>query len=362
MALSLPDFPWDSLTPYREIANQHPGGLIDLSVGSPVDPTPELARQALAEASNAPSYPLTSGSPELREAIAAWFERRRNTGPLSVDCVIPTIGSKEMVGLLPTLLGLGPNDVVVIPSIAYPTYQVGAMVAGALVVVQDDPARWPDTAKLVWLNTPSNPTGAVLPKEYLSQAIAKARQVGAVLASDECYAELAWGQDSVPSVLDQEVTGGDLTGLLCLYSTSKQSNLAGYRAAVMAGDQRLVASLLLARKHLGLIPPAPIQAALLAVLSDDEHVASQRQRYRSRRDTLLSAVLGAGFECEHSEAGLYLWVTRGEDAMASVAWFSERGVLVTPGTFYGLAGANHVRIALTASDSALAEVAKRLSS
>jgi len=251
---------------------------------------------------------------------------------------------------------------VVIPSIAYPTYQVGAMVAGARVVVQDDPALWPENAKLVWLNTPSNPTGEVLHKEYLTQAIAKARGIGAVLASDECYAELAWEQDSAPSLLDREVTGGDHTGLLCLYSTSKQSNLAGYRAAVMAGDQQLIASLLLARKHLGLIPPAPIQAALRAVLTDDEHVASQRQCYRHRRDILLPAVMSAGFECDHSEAGLYLWVTRGGDAMASVAWFSERGILVTPGTFYGEAGANHVRIALTASDSAIAEVAKRLSS
>jgi succinyldiaminopimelate transaminase len=361
MAFSLPDFPWDSLEPFKKQAAGHPEGLIDLSVGSPVDDTPVIAQEALSRGGNAPSYPLTAGTPELRAAIAGWWERRRNTGPLESAHVIPTIGSKEMVGLLPTILGLRPGDVVVIPEIAYPTYAIGAHLISATVVASDNPADWPANTALIWLNSPSNPTGSVTSIATLRLAVARARELGAVLASDECYAELPWAADTVPSLLDRDVTGGDLTGLLALYSTSKQSNLAGYRAGIMAGDSVLVDRILQVRKHLGLIPPAPIQAALAAVLGDDEHVASQKERYRARRDVLLPAVLAAGFVVDHSEAGLYLWATRGESALETVEWCAARGILVTPGYFYGEAGADHVRIALTATDEQIARAAARLS-
>lgn len=361
MALSLPDFPWDALEPFTQVAAAHPGGLVNLSVGSPVDDTPAVAQDALAAASNAPNYPLTAGAPALRAAIATWWERRRNTGPLESDQVIPTIGSKEMVGLLPTLLGLGPGDVVVIPSIAYPTYAIGALVAGATVVASDDPAAWPSTTALVWLNSPSNPTGAVASVSQLRAAVVRARELGAVLASDECYAEMGWEHDTVASLLDLEVTGGDLSGLVALYSTSKQSNLAGYRAAIMAGDAALIDRVLQVRKHLGLIPPAPIQAALTAVLGDDVHVADQRERYRARREILMPAVRTAGFRIDHSEAGLYLWATRDENCWDTVAWWAERGILVTPGEFYGELGASHVRIALTATDAMISSAVARLS-
>jgi succinyldiaminopimelate transaminase len=361
MAFSLPDFPWDSLEPFKEQAADHPEGLIDLSVGSPVDDTPVIAQEALSRGGNAPSYPLTAGTPELRAAIAGWWERRRNTGPLESAHVIPTIGSKEMVGLLPTILGLRPGDVVVIPEIAYPTYAIGAHLISATVVASDNPADWPANTALIWLNSPSNPTGSVTSIATLRLAVARARELGAVLASDECYAELPWAADTVPSLLDRDVTGGDLTGLLALYSTSKQSNLAGYRAGIMAGDSVLVDRILQVRKHLGLIPPAPIQAALAAVLGDDEHVARQKERYRARRDVLLPAVLAAGFVVDHSEAGLYLWATRGESALETVEWCAARGILVTPGYFYGEAGGKHVRIALTATDEQIARAAARLS-
>jgi succinyldiaminopimelate transaminase len=361
MAFSLPDFPWDSLEPFKIQAAGHPEGLIDLSVGSPVDDTPVIAQEALSLAGNAPSYPLTAGTPELRAAIAGWWERRRNTGPLESAHVIPTIGSKEMVGLLPTILGLRPGDVVVIPEIAYPTYAIGAHLIGATVVASDNPNDWPANTALIWLNSPSNPTGSVTSIATLRLAVARARELGAVLASDECYAELPWALDSVPSLLDREVTGGDLTGLLALYSTSKQSNLAGYRAGIMAGDASLIDRILQVRKHLGLIPPAPIQAALTAVLGDDEHVARQKERYRARRDALLPAVLAAGLRVDHSEAGLYLWATRGESALETVEWCAARGILVTPGYFYGEAGGKHVRIALTATDDQIARAAARLS-
>lgn len=361
MAFSLPDFPWDSLEPFKKQAALHPGGLIDLSVGSPVDDTPVIAQEALSLAGNAPSYPLTAGTPELRSAIAQWWQRRRNTGPMDSGHVIPTIGSKEMVGLLPTILGLRPGDVVVIPEIAYPTYAIGAHLIGATVVASDNPSDWPSNTALIWLNSPGNPTGSVASIATLRTAVARARELGAALASDECYAELPWALDTVPSLLDREVTGGDLTGLIALYSTSKQSNLAGYRAAIMAGDASLIDRILQVRKHLGLIPPAPIQAALTAVLGDDDHVASQKERYRARRDVLLPAVLASGFRVDHSEAGLYLWATRGESALETVKWCAERGILVTPGDFYGESGGKHVRIALTATDAQIAQAASRFS-
>ena len=360
MAFELPDFPWDSLDPYRATAKAHPGGLIDLSVGSPVDDTPEVAKDALRGAANAPNYPLTAGSPELRSVIAAWWERRRNTGPLTPEHVIPTIGSKEIVGLLPTLLGLGADDTIVIPEIAYPTYAVGAIVAGASVVATDDPSHWPDTTRLVWLNSPGNPTGQVWDVPHLKAAVQRARERGAVIVNDECYAEMPWDVDRVPSILDQAVTEGDHSGILALYSTSKQSNAAGYRGAVLAGDPALVDQLLQVRKHLGLIPPAPVQAALVAILSDDEHVALQRERYRARRGVLRDALSDTDFHLDHSEAGLYLWVTRGENCWDTVEWCAKRGVLVTPGDFYGEAGASHVRIALTATDEHIEEAAQRL--
>lgn len=360
MALELPDFPWDSLQKYREHASQHHGGLIDLSVGSPVDATPAVATEALSATAQAPNYPLTAGTPELREAIASWWQRRRNTGPLAPHQVIPTIGSKEMVGLLPTLLGLGAKDVVVIPEVAYPTYAVGAMVASATYFASDNPASWPNNTRLVWLNSPGNPTGEVLGVPALRAAVQRARELGAVIVNDECYAEMPWEVDRVPSILDLEVTEGDHTGILALYSTSKQSNLAGYRAAVMAGDASLVDQILQVRKHLGLISPTPIQAALTAVLSEDHHVVEQRERYRARREVLLAALAGTDLVVEHSEAGLYLWVTRGENCWDTVEWCAQRGILVTPGEFYGPGGINHVRIALTATDQGIAEAARRL--
>ena len=362
MSLTLPDFPWDSLESQRDRASEHPGGLIDLSVGSPIDATPTVAADALASAAQAPSYPLTAGTFELRAAMTAWWQRRRNTGPLTASEVMPSIGSKEMVGLLPTLLGVRSNDVVVIPEIAYPTYAIGAHVVGAGVVVSDDPAQWPEGTKLIWVNSPGNPTGQVRDISYLREALAVARKLGAVMVSDECYAELGWDDLSVPSLLDQEVTRGDRSGAMSLYSTSKQSNLAGYRAALVAGDEALIHNLLLARKHMGLIVPAPIQAALTAVLGDDEHVALQKERYRVRRELVRDALLQAGFRIEHSEAGLYLWASRDEDCWDTVGWCAERGVLVTPGSFYGEAGSTFVRVALTVSDQNAAAVRDRFSS
>ncbi|MDM4764219.1 succinyldiaminopimelate transaminase [Galbitalea sp. SE-J8] len=360
--LTLPDFPWDSLAPFAARARSHPDGIVDLSVGSPVDPTPDLVRRALAEATDAHAYPATAGSPALREAIVAWFAARRGVPGLSVDEVIPTIGSKELVATLPHMLGLGAGDIVVHPVLAYPTYAVGAALAGATAVAADDPADWPDGAALIWINSPANPDGTVRDVGWLRAAVARARALGAVLVSDECYAELVWSDGGEPaaSVLDARVVGDDRSGLLAVYSLSKQSNLAGYRAGLVAGDAALVAELLAVRKNVGLMPPAPVQIAMAAALADHAHVAAQRAVYAARRAVLLPALAGAGFRIDRSDGGLYLWATRDEDCWATVDALAGLGILVAPGAYYGEAGARHVRVALTATDAAIAAAAERL--
>ncbi|GID96502.1 succinyldiaminopimelate transaminase [Amorphoplanes digitatis] len=359
LSATLPDFPWDLLEPAKAVAAAHPGGIVDLSIGTPVDPVPPLIRAALSGASDAPGYPLTAGTPALRAAIAGWLARACGaSGRLGV---LPTIGSKELVAWLPTLLGVGPGDVVVIPQVCYPTYEVGVRLAGAEVVRSDSlTALGPDPrVKLVWINSPSNPTGRVLPAAHLRKVVDWARERGAVVVSDECYLSLGWDETPV-SVLADEVCGGDYTGVVSVHSLSKRSNLAGYRAGFLGGDPALIAELLTVRKHAGMIVPAPVQAAMVAALGDETHVEQQRALYSARRETLRDALVKAGFSIEHSTAGLYLWSTRGEDCWATVDWLAQRGILAAPGAFYGPAAGRHVRIALTATDERVAEAVARL--
>jgi succinyldiaminopimelate transaminase len=274
--------------------------------------------------------------------------------------VLPTIGTKEFVAWLPTLLDLGPADRVVIPELAYPTYDVGARLAGAQVVVADSlTAIGPARVALLWLNSPSNPTGKVLPVEHMAKVVAWARERGVLVVSDECYYELPWTEQPV-SVLDPEVCGGDPTGVLALHSLSKRSNLAGYRFGFAAGDPAVIARLLEVRKHAGMMVPGPVQAAAVVALGDDAHVIAQRAVYRARREVLMAALVEAGFRIDESGAGLYLWVTRDEPCWHTVAWLAERGILVAPGEFYGAAGARHVRVALTATDERVDVAAERL--
>jgi succinyldiaminopimelate transaminase len=346
----LPQFPWDRLDPYRERAERAPGGLVDLSVGTPVDPTPEVVQEALRRQADAPGYPLTYGTAALREAAAAWLARRCGAG-VDPAAVLPTIGSKELVAWLPSLLGLGPGDVVVHPELAYPTYDIGARLCGAEPVPSDSlVALGPRRVGLIWLNSPANPTGRVLPPSHLRKVVRWGRERGAIVVSDECYIELGWDVAPV-SVLHPDVCEGSYDGLLAVHSLSKRSNLAGYRAGFVAGDPALVRELLEVRKHAGMMVPGPVQAAMVAALSDDAHVADQRSRYAARRASLRSALGAAEFRIDHSEAGLYLWASRGgQDCWDTVGWLADRGVLVAPGAFYGPAGGQHVRVALTASD------------
>ncbi|MFD5713073.1 bifunctional succinyldiaminopimelate transaminase/glutamate-prephenate aminotransferase [Streptomyces pharetrae] len=356
----LPTFPWDKLAPYKKTAAEHPDGIVDLSVGTPVDPVPELIQKALVAAADSPGYPTVWGTPELRDAITGWLERRLGARGVTHHHVLPVVGSKELVAWLPTQLGLGPGDRVAHPRLAYPTYEVGARLARAAYEVYDDPTELdPAGLKLLWLNSPSNPTGKVLAKEELTRIVAWAREHGVLLFSDECYIELGWEADPV-SVLHPDVNGGSYDGIVSVHSLSKRSNLAGYRAAFLAGDPAVLGPLLEIRKHGGMMTSAPTQAAVVAALGDDEHVRVQRERYAARRTALREALLGHGFRIEHSEASLYLWATRDESCWDTVAHLAERGVLVAPGDFYGPAGDRFVRVALTATDERVRAAVERL--
>lgn len=356
----LPTFPWDKLDPYKKTAAAHPDGIVDLSVGTPVDPVPELIQKALIAAADSPGYPTVWGTPALRDAITGWLERRLGARDLTHRHVLPVVGSKELVAWLPTQLGLGPGDKVAHPRLAYPTYEVGARLARAGYEVYDDPRELdPAGLRLLWLNSPSNPTGKVLSKEDLTGIVAWAREHGVLLVSDECYLELGWEADPV-SVLHPDVNDGSYDGIVAVHSLSKRSNLAGYRAAFVAGDPAVLGPLLEIRKHGGMMTSAPTQAAVVAALGDDEHVRVQRERYAARRDALRAALLGHGFRIEHSEASLYLWATRDESCWDTVAHLADRGVLVAPGDFYGEAGKNFVRVALTATDERIRAAVSRL--
>lgn len=359
-AARLPQFPWDLLDPYRATARTHPGGLVDLSVGTPVDPVPAVVREALAAAADAPGYPPTRGSERLRGAAAGWLMRRHGA-QVDADAVLPLIGTKEFVAWLPSLLGCGVGDVVAHPALAYPTYDVGARLAGAQPAAADGLVTLgPLRVRLVWVNSPSNPTGRVLPAEHLRKVVRWARERGAVVASDECYIGFGWEAQPV-SILHPSVCEGTHEGLLAVHSLSKRSNMAGYRAGFVTGDPVLVAALHEVRRHAGMMVPAPVQAAMAAALDDDSHAELQRGRYAARRGVLRQAIEAAGFKVEHSGAGLYLWASYpGRDCWASVEELARAGILVAPGEFYGPLGAGHIRVSLTATDERAGAAAARL--
>ena len=340
------------MAPFGQRAREHPRGIVDLSVGTPVDPTPEFIQAVVRESTNAPGYPLTAGTPELRQAIREWAIHR--VGASGEFDVLPLIGSKEFVAWLPTFLEA---DRVLYPEIAYPTYSVGAILASATgTPVSIDPATWP-VADLAWINSPSNPTGRVHSDEELKAVINWARQSNCVVASDECYLEFG---DGVQPVSILSLTGGDNTNILAVHSLSKRSSMAGYRAGFVIGDADLIARLREVRKHAGMIVSSPIQKAMITALSDEVHVSEQRQRYNSRRNRLAPALQKVGFEIEGSRAGLYIWCTRREPDWDSISWLAELGILATPGYFYGAKGKQHIRIALTATDANIDEAVTRL--
>jgi succinyldiaminopimelate transaminase len=290
----------------------------------------------------------------LRDAIKEWAtERLGTTGDFDV---LPLIGSKEFVAWLPTFLQ---SKRVIFPKVAYPTYNVGAIIAGAEPAAVDlDVSSWP-ASDLAWINSPSNPTGRVHSESELKAAINYAHSQKTPVVSDECYLE--FGDTAAPSSILQ-YTGGDNSNILAVYSLSKRSSMAGYRGAFVIGDPVLVKKILEIRKHAGMMVPLPIQHAMIAALSDDAHVAQQRARYINRRKTLKPALESIGFRVDFSDAGLYIWCTRNEDSWNSVEALAKLGILVTPGIFYGADGSQHIRIAMTATDEAIADAAARITS
>jgi succinyldiaminopimelate transaminase len=330
-----------------------------LSIGTPVDPVPGVIQDALGSAADAPGYPLTAGTPRLREAAAGWLSRTLNV-TAAPETVLPVIGTKQFIAWLPVVLGLGASDTVLYPSLAYPTYGIGATMAGANgLPVSGLPLS--GGARLLWVNSPSNPTGEVKSADWLREAVTWARARGCVLASDECYITFGW--DASPaSVLDPSVCGGSHDGLLAVYSLSKRSNLAGYRAGFVTGDPALLRELLLVGRQSGLIVPGPVQAAMTVALTDEEHAERQRGRYAARRSILAAGLQAAGFRIDHSEAGLYLWAAHaGHDARSACEWLASAcGILAGPGYFYGPDGARHIRVALTATDERVAAAGERL--
>ena len=373
-------YDWSRIAAYKRTAKAAFGGMIDLSVGSPVDPVPDSVRKALAVAANDPNaygYPATAGTADLRTAIAEWFSATRNVDLQAIHAdVVPTVGSKEGVALMASLLHFGEDDVVVQPKVSYPTYEIGTQLAGAKVLKVDDVAdvaSWRNVpgVKAVWVNSPCNPTGEVYSAERMAGIVVAAREIGAVVLSDECYALMQWrdavndaegeadSHASTPCALCDDVCLGSAEGVLVLYSLSKQSNMAGYRTAFIAGDESLIASMSAYRKQIGQIIPGPVQAAMAAGLRDFDAVKTQHSRYQERLGMLVSALRAYGYCTDMPQGALYVWVkAKSGDCWEDLRQLAEIGIVASPGEFYG--APEYLRFSATASDAAIASAAERL--
>jgi succinyldiaminopimelate transaminase len=370
-----PPYPHDRLRELRVVADAVPGGVVDCSVGTPVDPMPEVARSALSDAAAAATgYPAAIGAPAYREAAAAWIGRRFGVA-VSPEAVLACIGTKELVASLPRLLALRDpaRDTVLYPSVAYPTYEMGARLAGLRAVPVPLDERWhldlsriseADAARalVIWVNEPGNPTGASAGPQHLRAVVDWARECGAVVASDECYAEFTYDEAGSPAA-PATVLGAGHDRVLAVHSLSKRSNMAGLRAGFLAGDAALVSYLGEVRKHAGLMTPAPVQAAATAALADDAHVEDQRARYARRRKQAAEALRESGLVHDGGPSTFYLWLRAaegGEDGWSITRRLAEQGLLVAPGDLYGRDGSAHVRLSLTQTDERLALAFERL--
>jgi succinyldiaminopimelate transaminase len=370
-----PPYPHDRLRELRAVAEAAPGGLVDCSVGTPVDAMPEVAQRALSDAAAAATgYPPAIGAPAYREAAAAWIARRFDVA-VSSDAVLACIGTKELVASLPRLLSLRDpsRDTVLYPGVAYPTYEMGARLAGLRAVPVPLDERWlldlsrigeDDAARalVVWVNEPGNPTGASGGAGHLRAVVDWARECGAIVASDECYAEFTYDKSGAPAVPATALAAGH-DRVLAVHSLSKRSNMAGLRAGFVAGDAALVSYLGEVRKHAGLMTPAPVQAAATAALADDVHVDEQRARYAKRRAQAQEALLDWGLVHDGGPSTFYLWLRSADgraDGWSITRRLAEHGLLVAPGDLYGPDGSAHVRLSLTQTDDRLALAFERL--
>jgi succinyldiaminopimelate transaminase len=356
-----PIYPYARLDAVKERAAQAPGGIVDLSIGTPNDPVPDVVVKALAEAGpGSAGYPRAVGAPALREAAAGWMDRSFGVvlDPLQV---VNCIGTKELVASLPHVLRMRDpsRDTVLYPAISYPTYAMGAELGGCRAVPvpldddwhldlsavsEEDAAR----ALLLWLNEPGNPTGSQSAAGPMTDAVGWARARGVIVASDECYVEFNWGADG-EFVSGATALSAGVDGVLAVHSLSKRSNMAGFRCGFLAGDGDLVAYIGSIRTHAGMMVPGPIQAAATAAWADDAHVVVQRDRYAERRRYARSRLAEAGLVDVGGPSSFYLWVRSAdpaEDGWAVTARLAEAGTLVAAGDLYGAGGADHVRIAL----------------
>ncbi len=360
-----PPYPYDRLDELKAIAEAHDGGMVDLSIGTPFDPPPDLVVKAIGASGAERGYPPSIGRPDFREAAADWLNRLVGSA-VGADDVRATIGSKEFVAGLPHWLRLRTpeRDTVLYPAISYPSYEMGATLAGcrAVPVPVDDEWRIDlsaiddadaERALCLWVNTPGNPAGGL---DDLGAAYRWGRERSVPVISDECYVAFTWA--GPPRSI---VTHG-LDGVLAVHSLSKRSNLAGVRSGFYVGDPELVHYLGEVRKHAGFMQPGPVQSAAVAAFGDESHVDAQRAIYRQRLELMLRITAELGSDAEMPGGGFYLWAP----APDGDAWgfarrlATEAGALVSPGEFYGVQGAGHVRIALVQPDERLALVADRL--
>lgn len=359
-----PPYPYDRLDRLAPLAAALPGGVVDLSIGTPCDPPPPAVVEALGHSNAERGYPASIGSEPLRHAIAGWFQRRFGLD-IPLTHLAACVGTKEFVATTPHYLKLRrpSRDTVLYPAVAYPTYEMGAVLAGcravpvaatadgAIDLASIDPS---DAARalMLWVNSPSNPTGAL---SDLGAAAAWGRTHGVPVFSDECYVEFTW--DAPPATILQH----GLEGVVAVHSLSKRSNLAGVRVGFYAGDPDLVDYLKEVRKHVGMMVPGPAQAAGAVALGDDEHVVVQRDRYRRRLERLANILSEwSGLEVPLPAGGFYLWFDA-HDGWAFAERLAEQGgALVSPGDFYGAGGAQNVRAAVVQTDERIELIAERL--
>ncbi|HEV2993628.1 MAG TPA: succinyldiaminopimelate transaminase [Acidimicrobiia bacterium] len=369
-----PPYPHDRLGGLRATADAVPGGIVDCSVGTPVDPLPAVARDALdAAMGTARGYPPTIGTADYRRAAADWLTRRFGV-TVDPDAIVACVGTKEFVASLPRWLSLRDprRDTVLYPGVAYPSYAMGATLAGLRAVPVPVDQDWRldlgaldagdvERALLLWLNDPANPTGVGATASELDTHVAWARQRGIVVASDECYAEYTYDDHGDPAKPVTALASG-ASGVLAVHSLSKRSNMAGLRAGFVAGDAELVGYLGEVRKHAGLMVPGPVQAAAAAALRDDEHVDVQRGRYADRRARLLPPLQRRGLTHVGGPSTFYLWLAAPTigDGWAIATDLATRGILVAPGDLYGEAGTDQARLALTVTDEQVDEMVARL--
>ncbi len=365
MSFHVPPYPYDRLRPIIEIAQQHAGGAVDCSIGTPCDDPPPFVLSALGDAQGARTYPASKGSPGYREAASHWM--RRMFG-ISIDPnnVAACVGTKEFVASTPHLLKLRTpqRSTVLYPAIAYPTYEMGARLAGCRpVAVPVDSAGQLDLGALsptdvsdalcIWVNTPSNPTGAV---SDLTEVVEWAQRNGVTVLSDECYVEFTWATPA------QSVLVHSTHNVLAVHSLSKRSNFAGARAGFYAGDPDLVDYLCEVRKHMGLMVPGGVQVAGELAWNDDAHVAEQRERYRGRLRRLIQILGRLGVEASMPEGAFYVWASSSDEDAWELAGkcASACGLVVSPGEFYGADCARYIRVAAVQPDSRLELLEQRL--